>query len=57
MTTPGNPDPAAIRGMFDRLAGRYDVFNRLVSLGLDSSWRKAALPEKDDPGTGSLGLR
>lgn len=29
--------------MFDRLAGRYNLFNSLISLGLDSLWRNEAL--------------
>jgi len=29
--------------MFDSLAWRYDLFNRLVSLGMDKSWRTKAL--------------
>ena len=37
------PDQKTIQGMFDRLSGRYDLFNRLTSLGLDALWRQKAL--------------
>jgi demethylmenaquinone methyltransferase/2-methoxy-6-polyprenyl-1,4-benzoquinol methylase len=52
--------------MFDRIAGRYDVMNRVLSAGIDINWRKKAILQlkKDRPkqildvatGTGDMAI-
>jgi demethylmenaquinone methyltransferase/2-methoxy-6-polyprenyl-1,4-benzoquinol methylase len=38
-----NPDSRFIQELFDTMAYRYDLFNHLISLGMDNSWRSKAL--------------
>jgi demethylmenaquinone methyltransferase/2-methoxy-6-polyprenyl-1,4-benzoquinol methylase len=35
--------PDRIAGMFDAIAGRYDVLNHLLSAGIDRRWRRRAV--------------
>jgi demethylmenaquinone methyltransferase / 2-methoxy-6-polyprenyl-1,4-benzoquinol methylase len=56
---------AQVRAMFDAIAPRYDLVNRLITFGLDQSWRRRTLRSLGLPagsvlldlacGTGALG--
>ncbi|MBI5409855.1 MAG: bifunctional demethylmenaquinone methyltransferase/2-methoxy-6-polyprenyl-1,4-benzoquinol methylase UbiE [Nitrospirae bacterium] len=38
-------DPAKIQTMFSTIAPRYDLLNRLLSLGIDGCWRRFAISQ------------
>ena len=38
-------DPVKIQTMFSTIAPRYDLLNRILSLGIDRSWRKFAISQ------------
>jgi demethylmenaquinone methyltransferase / 2-methoxy-6-polyprenyl-1,4-benzoquinol methylase len=40
MVSIDNPRNENVRRMFDRIAGRYDLLNRVISFRLDERWRK-----------------
>jgi demethylmenaquinone methyltransferase/2-methoxy-6-polyprenyl-1,4-benzoquinol methylase len=46
---PSAPDktPSRIAGMFDAIAPRYDLLNRVLSAGLDRRWRERAVDALD----------
>jgi demethylmenaquinone methyltransferase / 2-methoxy-6-polyprenyl-1,4-benzoquinol methylase len=46
----GEEKARAVRTMFDRVANRYDLVNRLMTFGMDVGWRRRAVAELRLPG-------
>ena len=43
----GSEKRAAVRSLFDSIAGRYDMVNRVITFGLDVRWRRKAVSALD----------
>jgi demethylmenaquinone methyltransferase/2-methoxy-6-polyprenyl-1,4-benzoquinol methylase len=41
----GERKARAVEEMFDRIAPRYELVNRVMTLGLDAGWRRRTVPE------------
>jgi demethylmenaquinone methyltransferase/2-methoxy-6-polyprenyl-1,4-benzoquinol methylase len=46
----GDDKARAVRGLFDTISSRYDLVNRVMTLGLDVGWRRRAVRELRLPG-------
>jgi demethylmenaquinone methyltransferase / 2-methoxy-6-polyprenyl-1,4-benzoquinol methylase len=46
----GSLAPDQVRGMFDRIAPVYDAMNRVMTAGLDRSWRRVTVQAVVQPG-------
>ena len=44
-TDNGRPTTEKVRGVFSHIAGRYDVMNSIISMGLHHSWRRRTVAE------------
>lgn len=51
----GDEKAQRVRGMFDAIAGRYDLVNRIMTFGMDIGWRRRAVRELRLPGGALVG--
>lgn len=49
--TPTGKGPG-VRKMFDAIAGRYDLMNKVMTMGQDQKWRRFVVEKAGDPGSG-----
>ncbi len=47
-----NDKGVGVRRMFDAIAGRYDLMNRLMTMGQDQKWRRFVVERAGEPGDG-----
>ncbi len=50
----GKERAAYVQNMFDRIASRYDVMNRVMTFGQDQRWRRFVIRQAQLPAGGSL---
>ncbi len=50
----GNERARYVQGMFNRIAHRYDLMNRLMTFGQDVRWRREVIRRADLPPAGNL---
>jgi demethylmenaquinone methyltransferase/2-methoxy-6-polyprenyl-1,4-benzoquinol methylase len=53
-TLQGKERAAYVQSMFDRIAGRYNLMNRLMTFGQDLRWRKFVIQQAKLPPKGKL---
>jgi demethylmenaquinone methyltransferase/2-methoxy-6-polyprenyl-1,4-benzoquinol methylase len=46
----GDDKARAVRGLFDTISARYDLVNRVMTVGMDVGWRRRAIRELRLPG-------
>ena len=50
----GNERARYVQGMFNRIAHRYDLMNRLMTIGQDVRWRREVIRRAELPPAGIL---
>lgn len=50
----GQARAAAVNNIFDRIAPRYDLMNRIMTFGMDASWRRFVIQKAQIPPRGKV---